>query len=125
MHILLISQRETDHSLIAGLLDRVVGADHGLTVCRADPGALARVPVSGHQLILWGEVTDATLTMRLLGELNRHDEVPPIIVISDGMARGGNDSGSCGGPPDILPRSGLTTELLRDAIGAMELPLAS
>lgn len=123
MRVLLISQRGADQHLIAGLLDNIAGASHELTACKADPEELSRVAVPDFRLILWGDVPDTALAMRLLGELNRHEEVPPIIVISDDMAAEPGNDATEGARPDILPRSGLTENMLRQAILAVDVPL--
>lgn len=127
MRVLLISQREADHRLIAGLLNGIPGANHALSWCQADPEALSRYAISSYGLILWGDVPDVPLAMRLLGELNRHEGVPPIIVITDELAP---DTGSADGAGnddhrgDVLPRSGLTAAMLARAVRAVDVPLA-
>ncbi len=115
---LLISQRESDRQLILEMLESITGTREELTVCPGDPETLSRIEVPGHTVVLWGEVSDRACAMRLLGELNRFPSVPPIIVISDEMAKGTRRDVQP--RADIVPRTGLTSEQLHDAIRAVD-----
>jgi len=117
VRVLLISERESDYDLIAGLL-RTLGSgdDDRLSWCQADPAELARLPVADCDLVLWGDVSDVTSAMRLLGVFDRHSFVPPMVVVTDDASAAASDS-------DILLRSELTAEMLSRAMRSANVPL--
>lgn len=124
MRVLLISERDADYRLIAGLLKSLGGDDESLSWCRADVTELGLVPVADCDVILWGDVSDMASAMQLLGVLDRQTVVPPIVVITDDVkAAVGNDDSNDN--YDILPRSELTAELLSHAMRKANVPLPS
>ncbi len=114
MRVLLISERESDYSLVADLLGADGDREEPLSWCKADPTALRHCSVSEHELILWGDVSDMSIAMRLLGVLDRYTTVPPIVVISDDVGAA-EDADIGAEASDILYRDALSLDQLSRA----------
>jgi diguanylate cyclase len=68
VRILLISEQETDFSLIDRLLQGIADIPAELISCPADPQALAMRDLNRFHLMLWGSISDVQTAARLLME---------------------------------------------------------
>jgi diguanylate cyclase (GGDEF)-like protein len=112
VRILLISEQESDFTLIDQMLQRIDDIQGELISCPADPAALAAQDLSRFHLMIWGQLADVQIAAHLLMELSRHHLSIPLILLSD------KDSVESGTQPDfaILPRTSLNIPLLRSAL---------
>ena len=124
MRILLIADQNAEYKQLERLLGSMEGVRHQLTWCQSDISVLEATPASAFHLILWGRVSEAPLSRRILQELNRQNVKTPIIVITDRLPAGA-DAGACArGESDILLREQLTAPLLARAL-ALAVPPAA
>jgi len=124
VRILLIADQNAEYKQLERLLGSMEGARHQLTWCQSDISVLEATPASAFHLILWGRVSEAPLSRRILQELNRQNVKTPIIVITDRLPAGA-DAGACArGESDILLREQLTAPLLARAL-ALAVPPAA
>ncbi|MCB1666226.1 MAG: bifunctional diguanylate cyclase/phosphodiesterase [Pseudomonadales bacterium] len=116
MRILLIAEHDVEFRLVERLLNSIDGTPHQLSWCQADVGALAALPVSSYELILWGRISEAPLSRALLTELKRQQSAVPVIAIVDHFPPNADRDAIRRGESDILLRSALNADILQRAI---------
>lgn len=119
MRILLISELESDHSLVQRLLDGIADIPSELISCPADPHALGARDLARFHLMLWGTVADVQIAARLLMEMSRQHVTLPVVVLTDKELPDHTNSDRHQTPPkdfEVLPRRTLSVPLMRSAL---------
>ena len=116
MRILLIADQEAEFKELESLVGSIEGGRHQLVWCRADIRVLQATPVTRFHLVLWGQVSDALASRRLLAELQRQKRDAPILLLTDKPPAGADAVACARGDSDILLRDQLTPGVLARAI---------
>lgn len=119
MRLLLISEQESDFTLMGRLLQSIPDIPSELEACPADPRALAARNLSRYQLMLWGQISDVQIAARLLLELSRQQVSLPLVVMTDKTPAATDDNHYQQDPPrdfEVLPREGLSVHLMRSVL---------
>ncbi len=116
MRILLIADQEAEFRELESLVGSIEGGRHQLVWCRADIHVLEATPVSRFQLVLWGRVSDALASRRLLAELQRQKLEAPILLLTDTLPAGADAAACARGDSDILLHEHLTPGVLAKAM---------
>ncbi len=116
MRILLISEQDSDHSLVERLLHSITDIPSELVSCPADPHALAARDLGRFALMLWGTVSDVQIAARLLMELSRQHIALPLVVLTDKPAAGSDRHQASTKDFEVLSRDTLSAPLLRSAL---------
>jgi len=116
VRILLVADQDAEYKQFERLLGSIEGARHQLTWCQADISVLEATLVSSFHVILWGRVSEARLSRKLLAELSHQKVKAPIIVITDRLPAGADAEACARGESDILLRDQLTAPLLARAL---------
>lgn len=116
MRILLISEQDSDHSLVERLLHSITDIPSELVSCPADPHALAERELGRFHLMLWGTVSDVQIAARLLVELSRQHITLPLVVLTDKSANGSNRHQASSKDFEVLSRDTLSAPLMRSAL---------
>ena len=118
MRVLLISELESDFSLVNRLLQGIPDIPCELECCPADPKAMATRNLARFQLVLWGQISDVLIAARLLSELSRQQVNLPLVVLTDKTLHTKNYSPSQDPPRDfeVLPREGLSVHVMRSVL---------
>ncbi len=116
MRILLIADQEAEFRELGSLVGSIEGGRHQLAWCRADIHVLEATPVGRFHLVLWGRVSDALASRRLLAELQRQKLEAPILLLTDTLPAGADAAACARGDSDILLRAQLTPGVLAKAM---------
>ncbi|MEX0739192.1 MAG: bifunctional diguanylate cyclase/phosphodiesterase [Pseudohongiella sp.] len=116
MRILLISEQDSDHSLVERLLHGIADIPSELVSCPADPKALAARDLGRFHLMLWGTVSDVHIAARLLMELSRQHISLPLVVLTDKPANGSTRHQASPKDFEVLSRDTLSVPLMRSAL---------